>query len=348
MRKTEKNYSKPWASPSPPKKILIIRFHAFGDMVIALPYLQALKNVLPHAEFHFLTRGECADLLQNVAMMNNIVSVSDNRKSTVLLAKMLSLLSSLRQQKYDVVIDLQRNEISRFVRRVLSPKAFCEFDRYSIHTAGERTKRTIQALELPRWKDDFPSIVLKQNDLGMKHLFDAGYDPQKKLVVINPAGSSVTKNWNLENYVTFANGLNRTLQNTVQYLFLGTERIQEKARYFQNHFHGQVVNLVGRTTTSDAFCILKKADFVLSEDSGLMHMAWVAHVPVLALLGSTPSYWSKPLGNFSLSLDSSDLECGNCNSPACKYSDVRCLSRHTPESVLEIAKKLLSVSPTKA
>ena len=92
----------------------------------------------------------------------------------------------------------------------------------------------------------------------------------------------------------------------------------------------------------DAYAIMKKIKLVLSEDSGLMHFAWVSGTPTLALFGSTRSDWSRPLGKYSMLLDSSDLPCGNCLLVHCRYGDVHCLTRYTPEFVFKKALSLLS------
>jgi len=83
---------------------------------------------------------------------------------------------------------------------------------------------------------------------------------------------------------------------------------------------------------------------VLSEDSGLMHMAWVSGTPVVALFGSTRSDWSRPLGPRSVFLDSSDLSCGACMQATCRRGDVFCLSRRSPEEVFARAVSLLEQS----
>ena len=103
----------------------------------------------------------------------------------------------------------------------------------------------------------------------------------------------------------------------------------------------KLISLVGMTTQAEAFNILQSADLVLTEDSGLMHMAWVSRIPVIALFGSTKSAWSKPIGKYSVCLDSTDLECGECAQPVCRYNDVHCLTRHTPDRVIMIARELL-------
>ena len=102
-----------------------------------------------------------------------------------------------------------------------------------------------------------------------------------------------------------------------------------------------VISIVNQTTPSQAFAVLQHARFVLSEDSGLMHMAWVSGVPTLALFGSSRSDWTQPLGRSSLFLGSSDLPCGNCMQEVCRYGDVHCLTRYTPEFVFEKASRLV-------
>jgi ADP-heptose:LPS heptosyltransferase len=71
-------------------------------------------------------------------------------------------------------------------------------------------------------------------------------------------------------------------------------------------------------------------------------MAWCSGRPSVALFGSTRSDWSRPLGPHSVLLDSSDMPCGNCMAPECRFGDVRCLTRYTPDRVLGTATDLLA------
>src|SRR5439155_9185448 len=116
-----------------------------------------------------------------------------------------------------------------------------------------------------------------------------------------------------------------------RFVTLGTSFIAETAQSLKSAMGDSLINLVGLTTPREAFVVLQHADLVLSEDSGLMHMAWVSGRPTLALFGSTRSDWSRPLGDHSFFLDSSDLPCGNCMQEHCAYGDVHCLTRYTPE-----------------
>jgi ADP-heptose:LPS heptosyltransferase len=227
------------------------------------------------------------------------------------------------------------------LRQIMRPKSFSEFDRFSLNTAGDRTRKTIDNLEAEPIPELLPRLDLRENLHGLSILNAAGYHSNKKLIVLNPAGSFVTKCWPLDHFIGFANSWIDNVDANVQFLILGTELIREKARYLKEKLKDKIINLVEKTTPSDAFTILQKAQLVVSEDSGLMHMAWVAQVPVVALFGSTRSIWSKPLGKRSVCLDSSDLECGECLQPTCRFGDVRCLSRYSAGFIVETARALL-------
>ncbi len=337
----ESFHAVPWVGRNPPAKILAIRLQAFGDTIITLPYLQALRNNLPTTSFHFLTRAESGDLPRNLTMFDHVHTLDGGRNAVRQWKAAAFLVPRLRAEHYDVVIDLQRNHLSRSLRQMLHPKSFSEFDRFSLKSAGERTASTIETLRLPPLKYGPAELLLRDENRGLDQLHSAGYDPAKKLIVLNPAGSFVTRNWPIENYYQFASGWMKNVDARVQFLMLGLDAVREKAMYLQEKLGAHFLNLVGKTSVSGAFNILRKVSLVLSEDSGLMHMAWVARVPVVALFGSTKSVWSKPLGDRSVCLDSSDLQCGECLQPECQFGDVRCLTRYESFHVIDVAKKLL-------
>lgn len=334
--------SRSWPVRTPPQKLLAIRLQALGDTVITLPYLQALKNILPATEFHFVTREEFADLPRNLNMFEKVYAVDGGSNIGQQFVSAAFLIPKLQKEKYELVIDLQRNLLTRTIRRMLFPRSFSEFDRFSLNSAGDRTRCAINKLGFAPLPEMLAKLELRENDRGLDKLKRAGYDPGKKLVVLNPAGNFITKSWPIESYRRFAEGWIERIDRSVQFLMLGVDRVREKSNYLEEKLGKTFINLVGKTTIPEAFIILRQAEVVISEDSGLMHMAWVAQVPVVALFGSSRSSWSKPLGLGSVCLDSSDLECGECLQPMCRFGDVHCLTRYSPEFVIETAKKLLA------
>jgi ADP-heptose:LPS heptosyltransferase len=180
-------------------------------------------------------------------------------------------------------------------------------------------------------KDEFDSeAILKKN----------GWTNNNQLVILNPAGAFETRNWPVEYYVKFSKMWIRSFPQT-QLLVLGVSPIAEKAEYLSRELGDYLINLVNKTTPAEAFAIIQRVQLVLTEDSGLMHMAWVSGIPTLALFGSTKAYHARPLGEKSFLFDSSDLPCGNCMLEFCKYGDTHCLTRFIPEAVFKQAKELL-------
>ncbi len=101
------------------------------------------------------------------------------------------------------------------------------------------------------------------------------------------------------------------------------------------------VDLAGETTPDLAMAVLARASLAVSDDSGLMHLAWVQGVPTLALFGSTRATWSRPLGPATDGFYSEDLACGACMRPVCAREDLHCLDRVTVDAVLSRALDLL-------
>jgi ADP-heptose:LPS heptosyltransferase len=123
---------------------------------------------------------------------------------------------------------------------------------------------------------------------------------------------------------------------------LGTERVRAKAAYLRRELGSSLIDLTTKTSLAQAFGVLQHVDCVISEDSGLMHMAWVSGIPTVVLFGSTKSYQSAPSGRHTFTFHSSDLECGNCGQPVCPLGTTECLNRLRPEQVLEAAKTAMS------
>ena len=326
-----------------PARILAIRLQAMGDLVITLPYLQSLRQQLPAStEIHLLTRKEVDPIPRALQLFHEVYSIGGERNRYKQWLSAGWLLPRLLLNRYDTVIDLQNNEISRFVRKMVHPVNWSEFDRFSPLPAGERTKHTIEAAGF--------------EGIGICSEFKLKSQPQAEsllrangwrggmLVVLNPAGAFETRHWPMENYCEFARLWGAQFPGS-QFLIMGTSFIARKAAQLKKVMQDNLINLVGQTTAATAFEIIRHASLVVSEDSGLMHMAWVSGVPVLALFGSTKSDWSRPLGEKSILLGSSDLPCGECLQETCQFGDVHCLTRYSPEMVFEKAITLVHNRP---
>lgn len=330
---------RPWQSRRPPSRILAIRLQAIGDVVITLPYLGALGRLLPSTEIDFMTRDETAEVPRAVRLFARIDALGGRRNERLQLALALARGPQLLARRYDVVIDLQNNRVSRTLTRMARPRAWSTFDRESLVSAGERTRRAIAAAGFPLARVE-AGFDLHHSTVGEDLLRAVGWDARRPLVVLSPAGGFPSRNWPLDRYVQFAEQWRG--RHHAQFAVLGIGRLADKAAVLSRALGSDLLNLVGRTRGDEAFAIVRRASLVLTEDSGLMHMAWTSGAPTLALFGSTRHAWSTPLGPHTLCLHSGDLECGSCMDAECRFGDVHCLTRYTAEFIVEQAEALVA------
>ena len=332
--------AKPWIKKQKPKRILAIRLQAMGDVVVTLPYLLHLRNMLgPSTRLDFLTREETRAIPESIELFDNIYIIGGARNFKKQLIKTFFLLPKLFVNRYDIIIDLQNNRIGKIVRKVLLPEAWSAYDRFSPISGAERYRLTIEAA-YPFRNKAANNFILKHPSAGLQKLIENNWREENALVVLNPAGAFETRNWNIDNYATFAKLWLNKFPET-QFIIMGLPLLAGKAALLKKQLGDNLINLVDKTTSAEAFAILQRVKLVLSEDSGLMHMAWISGIPTLTLFGSTRSDWSRPLGEHTLLLDSSDLSCGNCMEATCKFGDVHCLTRYSAEHVFHHALTLI-------
>ena len=339
--RTERRSSKPWPMEKAPGRMLLIRFHAFGDVTITFPFAAALKARYPACDIDFLTSEPVRDLVAATGLFSGIFAVPLRRSPSERFSDALLLALRLRSHNYDVVIDLQRNPYSRIVRRIVSAPAWSEFDRFSPLNAGARVAsacadagfRSLSArCSLP--------LTERVRNSARTIMARGGWNGSGRTIVLNPAGLWPSRNWPLESYVALA----RTLagNHRTEFLVLGTDRIRSKASFLKTTLGDSLVDLSGQTTPGEALALLELVSGIVTEDSGLMHMAWACGVPTVALFGSSYHIWSAPSGDHCRTLHSGDLPCGACMEPACRYGDTHCLTRWTPHQVAELLEGLLS------
>jgi heptosyltransferase-2 len=324
--------AKPWKGQSNPTKILVMRFQAMGDMVITLPYLQDLKDQLPDTEIHFLTRKEVSDIPEKLEMFSRVIVIRGGRNKILQLLLSLRWIPFLWWQRYDVILDLQNHRLSRIIRKLLIVKYWSEFDRNSPVSAGERTQVAINSSAVAIVK--IANSIKFQWQPVEEKMKSNGWQQGKPFIILNPAGGFESRNWPIEYYSDFAK---RWLKKDpgMQFMVIGLPSLFKKITLLKNKLGNSLIDLTGVTTPSEAYQIVRRAKLVLSEDSGLMHMAWTQRIPTVAIFGSTPSVWSTPLGDWSYCFNSSDLPCGNCFLEKCKFNDNHCLTRWTGETVFE-------------
>jgi len=328
-----------WNKESPPKKILAIRYQALGDLVITLPYLQSIRKKYPETKLHLITRAEFSSIPMALDLFDKVIVIGGGRNAKLQFILSLLKLPTLLGYRYDVVLDLQNHRISKVIRKILHARAWVTFDRESPISAGERTRLSIE--KCWTWKVAPDTSFTIPTDTSREVLQKNGWRADHQLIVLNPSGFCESRHWPIENYAAFAKLWLKQVNPQSQFILLLLPAQREKAQYLVKELGEYCIDLTGNANQVEAFSIIQKCAFVISEDSGLMHMAWVQGIPTLALFSSSRKDWSAPQGSWSYCFDSSDLDCGPCMLEVCKYGDNRCLTRVTPLMAVQKAKELL-------
>lgn len=327
---------------STPNHITVVRLHAFGDAVITLPVLAGLRTTYPNARIDLVTLAPYAELFESTGLLDAVWPFTDSAARTT--RGLNALLLATRLGTPDLFIDLQRNGATVLLRRLLRPSAWVAFDRFAPTAALERyleaTRWIVPDLVLPNYQIPLrPPLQRRAVELLDTHGYHSDGDDSRPLICLNPAGGWPTKNWPVAHYVTLATMMVEAWNARI--VLLGTEHIRPGGLQIVQALGDDVIDLIGTTSVAEAMGVVSHLKLMVSDDSGLMHLAWTCGVPTVGIFGATRSGWSRPYGPHSFCFGSEDLDCGACMSPVCRRNDLHCLERVDPVRVFAECERLL-------
>ncbi|MCA8982214.1 MAG: lipopolysaccharide heptosyltransferase II [Planctomycetaceae bacterium] len=291
-----------------PKRIAIIKPSALGDVVQTLPLVGVLKKKYPQAEIDWVIRSELANLLAAEPRLAEIIPY--HRKGGW--REWMRLLGRLRRRKYDLVFDAQgllrtavmtlatgaplrigletARECSHLACHGLLPNttksvpAHARYWRLAELLGYEREPRGLN-LEIPQSERTSASALLEADS--------------RPLLVIHPGAMWITKRWPVASFAEIASRAIRHFSMRV--VVVGSKGEQTDAEVLSQAVRqvdpgASILNLAGKTTLMQLAVLLEKADVVLTNDSGPMHLAAGLGTPVVGLFTCTSAERSGPAG----------------------------------------------------
>jgi len=155
--------------------------------------------------------------------------------------------------------------------------------------------------------------------------------PAKSVLALCPGAEyGPAKQWPAEYFAEIARA--RVAAGWDVWVF-GSEKDRAIAETICDLSGTESINLAGRTSLQDAIHLLALTDAVVSNDSGLMHVASALDKPLVAIYGSSSPNFTPPLHD-KASIISLGLECSPCFKRECPYGHTNCLRNIKPETIL--------------
>lgn len=314
-------------------KFLIIRFSSIGDIVLTSPVVRCLRNQFPDAEIHYLTKKRNADLLVANPYINKI---------HLLDSTLPAVIQELKKEKYDYIIDLHNNIRSLRVKAALHTKSF-SFRKLNIHkflltflkinTLPDRhiVDRNMATLNHFNVKNDGKGLdyfIKPEDEFPLERLpesFRKGY------VALVLAGTYTTKKMPVEKYHSLIT------QCSYPFVLLGGKNEQPMAAAILSWNTKNVLDFTGKLNINQSASMIKHSRLVISNDTGLMHIAAAYHKKILSVWGNTvPEFGMSPYlpGEGSEILEIKGLTCRPCSKLGynkCPKGHFKCMN-DLPES----------------
>lgn len=338
------------------ESILVVGPSWVGDMVMAQSLFITLKSQYPDAKIEVLAPSWSRPILERMPEVNAAIVMPVGHGELALL-KRWRVAQTVRARHYRAAYVLPNSFKSALIPllagiprrvgwrgemrfgllndiRLLDPVRYPLMVERFIALAYPANRAMPEVLPRPQLRADVTRLpdLLSQFDL----------DLSKPVLALCPGAEfGPAKRWPVEHFRAVATAM---LARGWQVWVMGSENDRLVGDAVIDALRGDsanaVVNLAGLTSLADAIDLLAQSAMVVSNDSGLLHIAAALNRPLVAVYGSTSPAFTPPLGDKVATL-SIPVDCGPCFKRECPIQHLKCLTGLTPTRVLQAIDQLL-------
>lgn len=364
---------------NPPRKVLISRLSAHGDVIQTLPLLARLKAHDPTLFVGWLVEESAAPLLENHPLIDRLHVVPlkhwmRHLKALSFLGRTLdeiiTFVAALRQERYEAALDVQgllksavfpwlagiprrigyaktRENAALFYNETLPPHDLTDPTIPTVALFCELAQRLgvpVADRADPAGHDpELFSFPLPPVSQETEQKVDTLLAPlaNRPLIAIAPATIWPSKHWEEASWPPVMNFI--TSQGFNGLIVGGPNDSELAARLFtQVKFPDRWLNLTGQTNWTDLYALFKRVDILVGLDSAPLHIAnAVGHPRILGIYGPTGVRRTGPIGRQHRTL-STTLDCQPCFKRICPLSTHDCMHQLRPESVIDALGSLMN------
>lgn len=363
------------SAPHPePRKILVVRLSALGDIVMASGLIPALKARFPNAEVSWVCEPVCAPLLKHNPRLKQVIVWPRGEWQALLKARryldlwraVRAFRARLKAEQFDLVLDGQgllksglvawftgaprrvsiiaREGSHRLVHEVVTPPPGADpvmgsEYRFLAHHLGAPPGSFVHDLAVGEAQQARAREVLRERlQAAWGAAPDAG-GASRPLIVLAPFTTRPQKHWVEANWSELGRQM---LARDLQPVVLGGPADREAAERICAG-QTQLINLAGALKLDESVALIADAQLLVGVDTGLTHMGSALRIPTVALFGSTRPYREGPTPRTRILYD--NLPCSPCRRrPTCNGA-FTCMTGLTTERVLQAAIVQLETQP---
>lgn len=296
-------------------KILVRSTNWIGDAVMSIPALRELRRIFPDARITLHTRSWADELFSDASFIDELVTYDKNKW---VIRDVLDNSKFLKDDDYDLAIVLP-NSFESAVTSFLS-----KIPRRIGYNKDLRGLLLTDPIAVPEWKGRKHEVFyylnliaeVERRVLGRDTVTGVVPDPsldvaderrawaREKLaglrsdisspVIVFVAGSanSPEKRWPAKSFAKLADKLKGEISSDI--VLLGSKDEAAVSREIQQLAQTPLIDLTGQTSLGEAAAILSVADAVISNDTGLAHVASAAGTPTVVIFGPTNPLTTRP------------------------------------------------------
>lgn len=347
------------------KKILIIKPSSLGDIIHTLPLVHAIKRSFPESSLGWVVQKSFADILHKIPNIDTVHSIHIPSTSDpsagrgaylqafkALITSLHTLRSQFRKAPYDLILDLQGSfrsgllgwtnpggirigfedakELNTFFQKelVVVPE--------DVHHALDKNLLFCKHLHIKTAPEDFtmgirPDLVEVQSFLKRNSL-----TTDSQLIYANPAARWESKFWPIQHWAQLADLF---FEKGITMVFGGSKQDVTYIQSITDLMQTEPVVAAGKFSLPQSISLIQQSSLYVGLDSGPMHIASLAGIPVVALFGPTHPSRVGPYGVRHHIVRAEGLDCLECRKRHCSH--LSCMTGISTEKVYTAAMSLL-------
>jgi lipopolysaccharide heptosyltransferase I len=351
-----------------PRKILILRLSAVGDVIRTLPAVKALKEHSPSSLITWIVEESSQSFLKSQPEIDEVIlfprkrwtkGIKSLRRMCGTIREIWGFIIDLRKREFDVVLDFhgilksgllsllsrspmrigfdrrstkEMNFLFSNVKVKLPREKISRFQRNMslLKGMGIEVKEIRYRMYVPREDQEYVASFIKTLSTSLK----------RPLIAIHPGTSTKTlfKRWMSDRYAQLADRLVQELHASILFTW-GSEEFDwvEEIRKMMKE-----PSLLGPQTKSLTQLgeVYKYCDLYIGGDTGPMHIASLMRIPVVVIYGPTDPIENEPLGHHIKVRKT--VGCNPCHQYSCK--DLICIEAISVDDVFKATKEILSIT----